>query len=547
MKVNVFTASTKGAAAADKKMSTGKQALDILAEKYPIAKKINQWRNMTKLTGSFLDKYANDYGNSPDGRIHSSLNQSYVRTARFSSANPNQQNQPSANLIDKDGKHKMKCDDAECQGCRTGLSYNLKLHSGSEFKMNFRDSVVAPEDFYILGFDLSQAEYRAVAGHANETAMIEAFETKLDIHTFVASMMFKMPYDKVTKFYRSKAKTIGFGLLYGMTSQALAKRLNCSQEEAQELFDQYFAAFPRIKRWTEKQVEFGYKNGFVVTRFGRKIPVWELYDSRRWIREGGERGCFNYPIQGGATGDYLRMAMVRAHKAIKKMGWQGKVRLFMNVHDALEYYVHRSLNPAEVLNVLQEAVIFQVQGWPLLVADWHIGKRWGSVHEIKLLDEGKIKIEDGPEISPGTLYLPTLGSDDLSWEEVVESSQEEFLKIEKARESLAVQESVLFKETEQDEELNEQLATRHLIVEIQHMPTSAQFDRFLQVMEKLAGSNTVELKTPEGSLEMKETTSIDPENPKHVNVVSLALGGAKVRYASLAKVDLSAVASDIVF
>jgi DNA polymerase I-like protein with 3'-5' exonuclease and polymerase domains len=547
MKVAVYTQSTKGAAAADKKMSTGKQALDILAEKYPIAKKINQWRNMTKLTGSFLDKYAKDYGNSPDGRIHSSLNQSYVRTARFSSANPNQQNQPSVNYKDDDGKHESKCDSETCKGCRTGLSYKLELKSGSNFKMNFRDSVIAPEDYYILGFDLSQAEYRAVAGHANETAMINAFESGTDIHKFVASMMFKVPINEVTKLHRSRAKTIGFGLLYGMEARALAKRLNCTQEEAQELFDQYFAAFPRIKRWTEKQVEFGYKHGFVMTRFGRKIPVWELYDSRRWIREGGERGCFNYPIQGGATGDYLRMAMVRAHKAIKEMGWQGKVRLFMNVHDALEYYVHRSLNPADVLNVLQKAVIFPVPGWPLLVADWHIGKRWGSVHEIKLLDEGKIKVEDGPEISPGgTLYLPTLGSDDLTWEEVVESSQEEFSKIEEAREKLAVQFSEPFNKTEQDEELNKEPETRHLIVAINHMPTSAQFDRFLQVMEKLEGSNTVELKTPDGSLEMKGQTGIDPENAKHVNVVSLALGGATIKYAS-AEVDLAAVASDLVF
>jgi hypothetical protein len=412
--------------------------------------------------------------------------------------------------------------------------------------MNFRDSVIAPEDYYILGFDLSQAEYRAVAGHANETAMINAFESGTDIHKFVASMMFKVPINEVTKLHRSRAKTIGFGLLYGMEARALAKRLNVSQEEAQELFDQYFAAFPRIKRWTEKQVEFGYQHGFVLTRFGRKIPVWELYDSRRWIREGGERGCFNYPIQGGATGDYLRMAMVRAYKAIKRMGWQGKVRLFMNVHDALEYYVHRSLNPAEVLNVLQQAVIFPVQGWPLLVADWHIGKRWGSVHEIKLLEDGKIQIEDGPEISPGTLYLPTLGSDELTWTEVDEVSRAEFAAIEAKREKLAVQESELFDKTEQDEEPNTEPETRHLIVEINHMPTEPQFDRFLQVLNKLGGSNTVELKTPEGALELTQTTSLDPDNPKHVNVVSLALGGAKVSYA-VAIMDLSTVASDIVF
>lgn len=507
-KVNVYTSTTKGNSQGEKKMSTGKDALEILAEKYPIAKKINTWKKMTRLTGSFLDKYAKDYGNSPDGRIHSSLNQSYVRTARFSSANPNQQNQPSTNIELPDGRK---------------VSYWNTLKNGKEFILNFRDAVIAPENHYILGFDLSQAEYRAVAGHANETALIEAFETGLDVHKFVASMMFKIPMEGVTKLHRARAKTIGFGLLYGMTSKALAKRLNCSEEESEDLFNQYFAAFPRIKRWTEKQVEFGYQHGHVFTKFGRRIPVWELYDSRKWIREGGERACFNYPIQGGATGDYLRIAMVRARKAIRKLGWQDKVMLFMNVHDALEFYVHRSLNPADVLNVLQQAVIFPVSGWPMLKADWHIGKRWGSVHEVELLENGDIKIEGGPVIKPGTLYLPTLEEQASVVEEV---KQQDGHKT--------------------DEVVEEQVVTRKVIVEINHMPTSEQFDRFLQVMEKLAGANTVELRTPEGSLELKGTTGIDPNNDKHVNVISMVLGGATIKYVA-EQIDVSELAAGIVF
>lgn len=524
LKVNVFTTSTKGAAKEDKKMSTGKQALEILAKDVPIAAKIGAYKNMKRLTTSFLDKYPKDYGNSPDGMIHASLNQSYVRTARFSSANPNQQNQPSVNLKDDDGK--------------TPLSYYYKLNSGDSYKLNFRDSVIAPDDFYILGFDLSQAEYRAAAGLANETALIEAFENDEDVHKKVAAMMFKIPMEEVTKALRSKAKTLGFGLLFGMTASALAKRLNCSIEEAEDLFAQYFAAFPKLKRFTEKQVEFGYEHGYVVTKFGRVIPIWELQDSRRWIREGGERACYNYPVQGGATGDYVRIGMVRARKAIRKAGLKDKVKLFMNVHDALEFYVHRSLNPADVIRLLQPCVIFPVPGWPMMKADWHIGKRWGSVKEIELLENGDIKIEDGPVVSPGTTYLPTLEDGE------------------------SVQFSPVFDKTEQEEEPNTPEPTtpgdtylptlqteepqRHLIVEIQHMPTGPQFDNFLRLVEKLKGSSTVELKTPDGSLELKVTTGIDPDNAKHVNVVSLALGGAKVRYAAQ-DVDLAALADDIAF
>jgi len=516
LRVNVYTTSTKGAAKEDKKMSTGKMALDILAEQNPVVKKISNYKNLKRLTTSFLDKYAKDYAYAPDGMIHPSLNQSYVRTARFSSANPNQQNQPSVNLKDDDGK--------------TPLSYYYKLADGDSFKLNFRDAVIAPEDYYILGFDLSQAEYRAVAGLANETALIEAFESGKDVHEFVARMMFKIPEtEKVPKAQRSKAKTIGFGLLFGMTASALAKRLNCSIEEAEELFAQYFAAFPKLKRWTEKQVEFGYQHGHVFTKFGRKIPIWELEDSRRWIREGGERACYNYPVQGGATGDYVRIGMVRARKAIIKAGWQDKVRLFMNVHDALEFYVHRSLNPADVIKLLQPAVIFEVAGWPMMKADWHVGKRWGSVKELQVADDGTVIVEGGPSL--GTTYLPTLQTDH---EPVTVASSEQEASL-----------GTTYLPTLGSEEEGT-ADPKHLIVEILHMPTESQYFNFVKLLTKLGGVNTVELKTPEGVLEMEQTTGLDPDNQKHVGIVSLALNGAKMRY-SVDDIDLVALADNIAF
>jgi DNA polymerase I-like protein with 3'-5' exonuclease and polymerase domains len=509
LEVNVFTASTKGAPKGEKKMSTGKMAMDILAEKHPTVRKISDFKNITRLTGSFLDKYAKDYGYAPDGMVHPSLNQSYVRTARFSSANPNQQNQPSVNLKDDDGK--------------TPLSYYYKLKDGTSFKMNFRDSVIAPDDFYILGFDLSQAEYRAAAGLAEETALIEAFETGEDVHTKVAAMMFKVPKDEVTKQLRSKAKTLGFGLLFGMTASALAKRLNCSIEEAEELFAQYFAAFPKLKRWTEKQVEYGYQHGYVFTKFGRRIPIWELSDSRRWIREGGERACYNYPVQGGATGDYVRIGMVRARKAIRKAGWKDKVKLFMNVHDALEFYVHRSLNPAEVISVLQPAVIFPVPGWPMMKADWHVGKRWGSVKELEVTAEGNLVAGDA---LLGTIYLPTL-----------QTEEEQVVELPPGKEEV-VQSLESFRITEQ--------ASQAIVVEIKHMPTEEQYLNFIKVLEKLSGPNAATLVTPEGPLPMTQTTRLDPEDSRHVGVVSLALGGATVGY-EVTEVNLDELAADLAF
>lgn len=493
--VNVYTTSTKGAAKEDKKMSTGKMALEILAEKNPFVKKISNYKNLKRLTTSFLDKYQKDYAYAPDGMVHPSLNQSYVRTARFSSANPNQQNQPSVNLKDDDGK--------------TPLSYYYTLANGETFKLNFRDSVIAPDDYYILGFDLSQAEYRAVAGLANETALIEAFETGRDIHEFVARMMFKIPEnEEVPKYLRSRAKTIGFGLLFGMTPVALGKRLNVSKEEAEDLFAQYFAAFPKLKRWTEKQVEFGYANGYVSTIFGRKIPVWELEDDRRWIREGGERACFNYPVQGGATGDYVRIGMVRARKVIRQNGWTDKVKLFMNVHDALEFYVHRSLNPAEVISALQPAVIFPVPGWPMMKADWHIGKRWGSVTELKVTTEGKLLAGDvdlGIVKSAPKGYILTYTS---TSEPEQEKAEEQFKPVV--------------------EPYGPGKPEERIVVIINHMPTETQWSNFNKLLNKLPGPRNVLLETPEGQMLMEQSTCLDVE--KHRDIVSLSLGGANVRY-----------------
>jgi DNA polymerase I len=501
--VNIYTTSTKGAAKADKKMSTGKMALDALAEKHPIVKKISQYKNLKRLTGSFLDKYAKDYGYAPDGMVHPSLNQSYVRTARFSSANPNQQNQPSINIKTPEGKY---------------LSYWYTLGSGIEFKLNFRDAVIAPEDFYILGFDLSQAEYRAAAGLAEETALIEAFANDEDVHTKVAAMMFKVPMENVTKELRSKAKTLGFGLLFGMTASALAKRLNCSIEEAEDLFAQYFAAFPKLKRWTEKQIEFGYEHGYVVTKFGRKIPIWELQDSRRWIREGGERACFNYPVQGGATGDYVRIGMVRARKVIQQNGWQDKVRLFMNVHDALEFYVHRSLDPVEVIHALQPAVIFDVPGWPKMVADWHIGKRWGSVKELELEKDGTVGVKGGPTL--GTRYLPTLQTEEVV---VEEPSRDTYLP-------------TLGSEEEEQ--------SKHIIVELKNMPTKDKFKAFIEYATKVEGINTIEVKTPVGVAAIPITTGLTPE--KYGSIVRALFGEAEMSY-KVSEQELHDLAADIAF
>jgi hypothetical protein len=216
--------------------------------------------------------------------------------------------------------------------------------------------------------------------------------------------------------------------------------------------------------------------------------------------------------------------MVRARKAIIKAGWQSKVRLFMNVHDALEFYVHRSLNPADVIAVLQPAVIFEVPGWPMMKADWHVGKRWGSVKEIDLNSDGSIVIEGGPILHPRERYLPTLQTD---------------LVVEEKEEEPIPQGKILTYTSTSEEE------TKTLVIEVAHMPTETQFNNLLRLLDRVPGSTPLELKTPEGTVALN-TCGLDVQ--KHQNIVSMAMGGAQFYVKQdTSLLDLAELASDIVF
>jgi hypothetical protein len=218
--------------------------------------------------------------------------------------------------------------------------------------------------------------------------------------------------------------------------------------------------------------------------------------------------------------------MVRARKAIRKAGWKDKVKLFMNVHDALEFYVHRDMNPADVIRVLQPAVIFEVPGWPMMKADWHIGKRWGSVKEIELLADGQIQIEGGPLVTPGDIYLPTLGSEEEQVEEVQVS------------EDVPSTSGDIYLPTLQTEE------AKTLVVELNHMPTEEQLGNFKKLVDKISGNTSVDIHTPEGNLIWWKTCGLTPE--KHKNIISMALGGATARYRE-AEVNYALVADGIEF
>lgn len=359
--------------------STGDDALKVLANRDPLIKKILEYRQVVKLYGSYLHKYATQLNYAGTGFVFPNHNQAGTVTGR------------------------MSVDQVSYQQWPKPQSY--KLDDGTTFEMNFRDLLISPPEHRIIGYDYSQVELRFLAAVAGEDSMLQAFASGVDIHKLTASRMFKMPIETVDKKSRGKGKTLNFGIVYQQGPDALAESLTASgtpttKEEAAELLEQYYAGFPKLRNWMNEQINIGHNQGYVETFFGRKFVVWEFVDSRQWIKDKGDRMCINAPIQGGAA-DYIKIAMVRVYKKLKEHGLQDKVRLTMMIHDALEFYVHESVSTEEVVKILNPCVSYSVKGLPVEIrADWHEGPTWGVMTEIKLgpdstIDHYEVEDQDG--------------------------------------------------------------------------------------------------------------------------------------------------------
>lgn len=390
---------TDGGKKGIRKPSTdAKTALKGLSKQYPEVRRLLNWKGLRTLCNNFLEKYERDFSYAADGRAHPNLLQHGTITGRTSANGPNYQQSPK--------------------------KYHYELASGEAYDFNFRDSLVSPSaamrlwweimleelgvytppvsdvGWYLIGYDYSQIELRVIAGEAGETALLEAFGRGEDVHTLTASRMLGKPMEAITPEERDDVgKRMNFALGYGLTPEGLADQMGIPIEEAEDLFTQYHAAYPHIKQWSERTIAASKRNGFVTTTWGRVVPIWEYDDADklphkrgRAMRREGERTAGNAPIQGSATGDYKKAAMVRAKRALRKAGLDDKVHLVMDVHDALYFYARLDVAPQDIIAVLQPAVVFPVTGWPPIVADWSIGQRWGTMHKLELLDDGTVRV-----------------------------------------------------------------------------------------------------------------------------------------------------------
>jgi hypothetical protein len=524
MRTTVYTATTKELPPEQRKMSTGKIALERLAKQHPVVKKIVQWKEMNRLAGTYLEKYETLYQFAADGRTHPNHLPFFVVTGRFAVSDPPYQQSPKKYHYDLQAARVAHAEHAAAHGPTCACDM-FAPPPGTCFKLNFRDAIIAPPDHYILGFDLSQAELRAIAGEANETALLRAFQTGQDVHSLTAALMLKIPLEQVTDEQRAIGKTMNFALLYGMGIKSLADRLALERDEAERLYNAYFAVYSNIAAWAHKQRQMGQRYGYVTSRFGRKLPIWEYRSDKRWIQQKGDRACVNYPIQGSATGDYVKIAMCRAHQAVRDAGLADKVHLVMNVHDALEWYCHTDVPPQKVIEVLSPAVTFPVPGWPQMKADWHIAKRWGSPWKVEVRPDGGLTVcgEKVYELAPAVEIDEDTG-------EEVEVLPE--VDIEALRQVVAP--SAVHQDT---------VPSRHVVVELTDMPTAEGWSRFVELLAAIPGPDRLTLRTPEGELDAPTTCALGPADTARVSVL---LGPVRIR-VDAADVDPGPVVAGLTF
>ncbi len=316
--------------------STNAETLQKLAEDYPVVAQILEYRTLAKLKSTYCDGLVKAI--SPDGRIHSTLNQTETRTGRISSTEPNLQNIP------------------------------VRSELGREMRRFFR----AADGFVLVDADYSQIELRVLAALAKDEAMLDAFNNGVDIHTVTASQVFNMPQEMVTPLMRSRAKAVNFGIVYGIGAFSLAKDIGVSRYEADSYIKGYLHHYAGVARYLDEIVQKARDKGYAETVFGRRRYLPELASSNHNLRAFGERVAKNMPIQGTAA-DIIKIAMVRVHERLKRE--KLAARLILQVHDELIVEAPEAEADA-VSELLAQEMENAAQLGVRLLSDVHIGKTW---------------------------------------------------------------------------------------------------------------------------------------------------------------------------
>jgi DNA polymerase-1 len=321
--------------------STSFEVLEKLAPDYPIVQKILDYRELQKLLSTYIDSLpAQILVNS--GRIHSSFNQTIAATGRLSSTNPNLQNIPIR----------------------------------SELGKKIREAFIAADGYVLISADYSQIELRILAHLSRDPLLIQAFTDDQDIHTQTASAIYKIFPELVTSEMRRVAKTINFGLMYGMGPINLSRQLGISFGEAKLFIETYFQQFPTIKQYMESTIVSARQLGFSETLLGRRRYLPEINASNKNIREAAERTAINTPVQGTAA-DIIKIAMINIHRELS--GFCGDAKMLLQVHDELVFEVPEKDAESMKLWIIEKMSSAYALNVPLKV-EAGFAVNWGMAH-----------------------------------------------------------------------------------------------------------------------------------------------------------------------
>ena len=322
--------------------STDVNVLTALAAKgLPLPEHVLRYRTLSKLQSTYTDALPLLI-NPTTGRVHTSYNQAVTRTGRLSSSNPNLQNIP------------------------------VRQKAGRAMRAAF----VAPPGWLLLSADYSQIELRLLAHLGQVPRLLDAFARDQDIHTATAMELFGLNEDEMTSESRRMAKTINFGLVYGMSPYGLAKQLGIPLYEAKRYMERYFHRYQGVRELMDKNVAFARQHGYVETLGGRRCYLKEITNSNRTLRDMAERVAINAPLQGSAA-DLIKRAMIRLHGALQRSG--SRSRMILQVHDELVLEIpeeERTTAPAMVRDAMEGAFSLSV---PLKV-DMGMGNNWAEAH-----------------------------------------------------------------------------------------------------------------------------------------------------------------------
>ena len=322
--------------------STAEDVLSYLAKDHAIIQQVLDYRGLAKLKSTYVDALPLQVEEST-GRVHTDYMQTVAATGRLSSNNPNLQNIP------------------------------IRTERGRQVRKAF---IPRNEDYTLLAADYSQIELRIIAALSKEETMIEAFKNGEDIHASTASKVFNVPLKEVTREQRSNAKTVNFGIIYGVSAFGLSNQTDLSRGEAKELIDTYYETYPKLRAYMGAQVDFARDNGYVQTVLGRRRYLKDINSRNAIVRGAAERNAVNAPIQGSAA-DIIKIAMITIYNKLQEGNY--KTKMLLQVHDELVFDVYKpELDAIKTLVKTEMEAAYKLDV-PLDV-DLDIGDNWLEAH-----------------------------------------------------------------------------------------------------------------------------------------------------------------------